>query len=56
MSPIPERESLGNLWELPAGLVEVEERSPEGVRACARRELLEELGSTPLASLLTAGR
>lgn len=37
-APTPE------LWELPAGLVEVDERSPEGVRACAQRELLEELG------------
>jgi len=42
--PFPEREDLGNLWELPAGLVEVDERSPEGLRRCASRELLEELG------------
>ncbi len=32
------------LWELPAGLVEPEENHPEGPRACARRELFEELG------------
>jgi ADP-ribose diphosphatase len=42
--PVPERADLGALWELPAGLVEVEERSPEGLRRCAARELLEELG------------
>jgi ADP-ribose pyrophosphatase len=34
----------GGLWELPAGLVEPEESSPEGIIRCARRELLEELG------------
>jgi ADP-ribose pyrophosphatase len=43
--PLPERETLGALWELPAGLVEVEERSPEGLRRCAARELLEEVGA-----------
>ena len=32
------------LWELPAGLVEAEERGPSGVRSCAARELEEELG------------
>ena len=32
------------LWELPAGLVEPEELSPDGIVRCARRELLEELG------------
>lgn len=34
----------GNLWELPAGLVEPEEQSASGFVACARRELHEELG------------
>jgi len=34
----------GNLWELPAGLVETSERSPTGVVLAAQRELLEELG------------
>ena len=43
-SPIPERDDLGNLWELPAGLVEVDEQSPEGLLLCAARELHEELG------------
>lgn len=43
-SPIEERASLGALWELPAGLVEEDERSPEGLRRCAARELHEEVG------------
>ena len=43
-SPIEERADMGLLWELPAGLVEVDERSPEGLVACAVRELHEELG------------
>jgi len=43
--PIPERESLGGLWEVPAGLVEPDERSVEGLRACAIRELYEEVGA-----------
>jgi len=42
--PTPERQTLGGLWELPAGLVEVDERSPEGLRRCAARELHEEAG------------
>lgn len=42
--PVPEREGLGELWEVPAGLVELEERSAEGLRACAARELHEETG------------
>lgn len=42
--PMPEREDLGSLWELPAGLVEEDERSAEGLVACAARELSEELG------------
>lgn len=32
------------LWELPAGLVEVEEQSPEGLGRAAARELFEETG------------
>lgn len=42
--PYPEAPDLGTLWELPAGLVEVDERSPEGLVACVVRELHEELG------------
>ncbi len=42
--PIAEKETLGGLWELPAGLVEEDERSPEGLRRCAARELFEEIG------------
>lgn len=42
--PVPERDDLGGLWELPAGLVETDERSAEGLRRCAARELHEELG------------
>lgn len=42
--PVPEREDLGCLWELPAGLVETDERSIEGLKRCAARELFEELG------------
>lgn len=42
--PVPERADLGSLWELPAGLVEEDERSPEGLAACAAREMREELG------------
>ncbi len=44
VSPHPEREDLGSLWELPAGLVEEDERTPEGLVGCAVRELHEELG------------
>jgi ADP-ribose pyrophosphatase len=43
-SPIPEKDTLGGLWELPAGLVEEDERTLEGLRRCAARELLEECG------------
>ena len=43
-SPLPEEACDGQLWELPAGLVESSERSPSGVVQAAQRELLEELG------------
>jgi ADP-ribose pyrophosphatase len=42
--PLPEKPTLGVMWELPAGLVEPTECSREGLRACAARELGEELG------------
>jgi len=42
--PVPEKDSLGEMWEAPAGLVEVEERSEQGLRIGAARELLEETG------------
>ncbi|WP_437675126.1 NUDIX hydrolase [Sorangium sp. So ce131] len=42
--PVPEKPTLGALWELPAGLVEVDERSAEGLQRSAVRELLEEVG------------
>jgi len=32
------------LWELPAGLVEEDERNAEGIKRCAVRELAEEIG------------
>lgn len=40
--PVPDRE--GGLWELPAGIVEVSEQSPDGVLRGAARELHEEAG------------
>jgi ADP-ribose pyrophosphatase len=43
--PMPERATLGGLWEVPAGLVEENERSEEGLRLCACRELYEETGA-----------
>jgi ADP-ribose pyrophosphatase len=43
-SPTRSIDPHGSIWELPAGLVEPSEQSPEGVRACAARELEEELG------------
>lgn len=42
--PVPEKASLGELWEVPAGLVEPGEMNPEGLRIGAARELLEETG------------
>jgi ADP-ribose pyrophosphatase len=44
-SPHPERDpASGMLWELPAGLVEPSEQSPDGLAHAAQRELAEELG------------
>lgn len=42
-SAVPEPEIRG-LWEAPAGLVEPDEESPEGLLRCAQRELEEEVG------------
>jgi ADP-ribose pyrophosphatase len=44
LSPLPEEACDGNLWELPAGLIEPSERSPAGAVRAAQRELQEELG------------
>jgi ADP-ribose pyrophosphatase len=43
-SPLSEEHDHGGLWELPAGLVEPGEQTPEGVISAAQRELREELG------------
>ena len=46
----------GNLWELPAGLVEAREQGPDGPRRTAQRELHEELGfRVPLKALKPLG-
>jgi len=42
--PLPEPEPIAVLWEIPAGLVEADEHGVEGLRACAARETLEEVG------------
>lgn len=42
-SPMAET-GTGGLWEVPAGLVELDEQSEAGVQRCAARELEEELG------------
>jgi ADP-ribose pyrophosphatase len=42
--PIADRETSPSMWEVPAGLIEPEERGEEGVIACAVREALEETG------------
>ncbi len=41
--PVPDGEGAV-LWEVPAGLVEADERGEEGLRRCAARETLEEVG------------
>lgn len=43
-SPLLQEHDHGGLWELPAGLVEPGEQTPEGVIGTAQRELMEELG------------
>jgi ADP-ribose pyrophosphatase len=41
---VPDARVDVELWEMPAGLIEAHEKGPEGVRACAARETLEETG------------
>jgi len=41
--PLPADDAL-SIWEVPAGLVEVDERGDAGLRECAARETLEETG------------
>lgn len=49
--PVP-----GGLWELPAGLVEPRDQTPDGARRTAQRELAEELGfQAPLEALEPLG-
>lgn len=44
-SPRPEQDPPhGWLWELPAGLIESSEQTPQGLLVCAQREIEEELG------------
>jgi ADP-ribose pyrophosphatase len=42
--PIPQPSADATLFEIPAGLVEAGESGEEGLRACAARETLEEVG------------
>jgi ADP-ribose pyrophosphatase len=48
--PVAESAPHPVVWEVPAGLVEPEERGDAGLRACAARETLEETGLTVAAS------
>ncbi|MFI5300670.1 MAG: NUDIX hydrolase [Polyangiales bacterium] len=41
---LPDGVARGSLWEIVAGLVEADERTRDGLRSCAARELREELG------------
>ena len=51
-----EEDATGEFWEVPAGLVEADERSPEGLRRAAQRELFEETGyDAPLDAILPLG-
>jgi ADP-ribose pyrophosphatase len=43
-APVVELPTLGILWEVPAGLVEEDEQTADGLYRCAARELHEELG------------
>ena len=42
--PLPGGATQGVLWEIPAGLVEKDERTPEGLVRCVVRETAEEIG------------
>jgi ADP-ribose pyrophosphatase len=42
--PLPKGALQGVLWEIPAGLVEKDERTPEGLVRCVVRETAEEIG------------
>ena len=42
--PLDEEDVGASIWELPAGLIEPDERGDEGVRRCAIRETEEETG------------
>jgi ADP-ribose pyrophosphatase len=54
---VPEKETLGHLWELPAGLVEADERTEEGLKTCAARELEEEVGfNVPIETVHPLGQ
>lgn len=56
-SPRPEQDPPhGWIWELPAGLIETSEQTPEGLLRCAQREIEEELGfSVELSALSELG-
>lgn len=54
---VPDPRADLELWELPAGLIEVHERGEEGVLECARRETEEETGfSLPRSDFAPLGR
>lgn len=54
--PLPEKASLGEMWEVPAGLVEENERSADGLKSSAARELMEEAGfDVQLSSVKSLG-
>lgn len=50
-SPFPEPPNRA-LWEVPAGLVEANEVSPQGIRQAALREMLEEVGFSAIEEQL----
>jgi ADP-ribose pyrophosphatase len=50
--PVDEAGEFRGLWEVPAGLVELDEETPAGLRLAAARELLEETGFAVLPEAL----